>query len=285
MTPPRDRPLAVEITPAGQSAIGALLELWRARGLVRTLLFRELKLRYTQTALGPLWLLLSPLAQICVVGGIFGSVARLDGAGGATPYPVWYFSGLLPWTLMIIALNRANLSLLDFSGWMAGIRFPRLVPLAAGIAGGLVDWLLSLLVLIGALLVFGIRPGPEVVWLPAFTLLAIALGGTLGALTAALTVRFHDVPRLLSYGTQAWFYLTPVLYPPTWAEQAGWGWLYHANPMTWVVDGFRWTLLGPGEGIVGPQALPVWLPPGLAALALLSALVYARAAEEIVDVA
>ncbi|MEW5930330.1 MAG: ABC transporter permease [Gemmatimonadota bacterium] len=218
-----------------------LRELWRYRELLYFLVWRDVKVRYKQTALGAAWAILQPFATMVVFSLFFGRLAGIPSDG--VPYPAFAYAALVPWTFFANGLTLATQSLVQGQNLLRKVYFPRLaVPLAA-VLSGLVDFALAFAVLVGMLLFYGIAPGARVVWVPPMLLLALATSLGVGLWLSALNVRFRDVGYVLPFVVQFWLFATPVAYPSSLLEEP-WRTLYGLNPMVGVVEGFRWALLG-----------------------------------------
>ncbi len=222
-------------------------ELWRYRELLYFLIWRDVKVRYKQTALGAAWAILQPLLTMLVFSVLFGSLARLPSDG--TPYPIFTYAALLPWQLFAHALNEAGNSLVLNQQLIKKVYFPRLIIPVAAAAAGLVDVAVAVLVLIGMMLYWGIAPTAALFALPLLLMLAIATAVAVGLWLAALNVQYRDVRYALPFLTQLWFFVTPVAYSSSLIPER-WRTVYGLNPMAGVVEGFRWALLGtpPGSG-------------------------------------
>jgi lipopolysaccharide transport system permease protein len=218
-----------------------LRELWRYRELLYFLVWRDVKVRYKQTALGAAWAILQPFATMVVFSLFFGRLAGIPSDG--VPYPAFAYAALVPWTFFANGLTLATQSLVQGQNLLRKVYFPRLaVPLAA-VLSGLVDFALAFAVLLGMLLFYGIAPGARVVWVLPMLLLALATSLGVGLWLSALNVRFRDVGYVLPFVVQFWLFATPVAYPSSLLEEP-WRTLYGLNPMVGVVEGFRWALLG-----------------------------------------
>jgi lipopolysaccharide transport system permease protein len=215
-------------------------ELWRSRELLLTLAGRDVKVRYKQTLLGAAWAVLQPLAQMIVFTAFF---AAHGFSTEGVPAPVFYFAGLLPWQLFASSVSNASNSLVANRTLITKVYFPRLViPLSAS-ASAIVDMAVSLVVLAVIMALNGIAPSPNVVFLPLFLLLDIAAALSIGLWLSALNVEFRDVQYVIPFLVQFWLFVTPVIYPAssvTGAKRI----LLGLNPMSGVVEGFRWCLLG-----------------------------------------
>lgn len=225
-------------------------ELWQYRELLYRLLLRDIKARYKQTFLGPTWAILRPLVQMVVMAAVFGGLAGF-GSGTSVPYPVFLYSGLLIWLYFASALPGVAQSVLGNSSLLGKVYFPRLyAPIAAAVAP-LIDFVLSFIIVFGLLAWYGRAPSWHIVFLPAFILLAATASLGVGLWLCGLVVRYRDIPFALPFLIQVWFYITPVLYPVS-RLPSRFRPLLALNPMTAVVDGFRWSLLGmsPPNGLV-----------------------------------
>ena len=221
-----------------------LHELWEYRDLIYFLLGREVKGRYRQMALGPLWIIIQPLVSMVIYSLIFGVVAKLPSQGLA--YPLFSYAGLLPWGFFSGATSRSANSLVSNMNLISKVYFPRLVIPIVGVLSGLTDFLPSFLILVGMMLFYGIVPTIQVITVPFFLLLAAATSLCIGLWVAALSVRFRDMAYGISYLLQALMYASPVVYSSEVIPEQ-WRWLYQLNPLTGVVEGFRWALLDTGS--------------------------------------
>jgi lipopolysaccharide transport system permease protein len=253
-------------------------ELWRYRDLIYFLVWREVVGRYKQMALGPLWLVIQPLFLIVMNTLIFGTLAKLPSDG--IPYPLFNFAGLLPWQFFSGALARVSGSLANNQHLITKVYFPRLVMPIVGALSGVLDFLVSLGLFLFIMPFYGLFPGINVVAVPFLLVFAGAIALANGLWLAALQARFRDVGFMLTYILQAWMYATPVVYASSVIPQQ-WQFLYRLNPMTTVVEGFRWALLGQGT----LQWEPALISVAIVLLLLVSgAYVFRRSERTIVDV-
>jgi lipopolysaccharide transport system permease protein len=221
-----------------------LRELWRYRELVGFLCWRDLKVRYRQTALGVAWALLQPLFTMAVFSVFFGRLGGLERRlEGGLPYPLFAFAGLVPWAFFAHGLAQASDSLVGSSHLITKVYFPRLVIPLSAVLTGLVDFALSLAVLLGMMAAYGWLPGASVLLLPAPLLLALAAALGVGLWLSALNVQFRDVRYTMTFLTQIWLLATPIAYPAALVPER-WRALYALNPMVGAVEGFRRALLG-----------------------------------------
>lgn len=219
----------------------SLRELWRYRGLLYFLTWRDIKVRYKQTALGALWAIIQPVMTMVIFTVIFSRVAKIGSDG--IPYPIFSYCGLLPWTFFAYAMTQSANSLVGNANLISKVYFPRLVIPIASTLAGLMDFAISFLVLVGMMLYYHIAPTPALLLMPLFLLLTLAAALSVGTWLSALNVQYRDVRYTVPFLTQIWMYATPVAYPISQTS----GTLHiilSLNPMTAVVVGFRWALLG-----------------------------------------
>jgi lipopolysaccharide transport system permease protein len=212
--------------------------------LLYFLVWRDVKVRYKQTALGVAWVVLQPLATTLMFTVIFGNLAKIPSEN--MPYAVFSLARLVPWNFFAGALSRGGVSLVGSAHLISKVYFPRLVIPVASVLGGLVDLAIVFALLLGLMLFFGIVPTAAIVTLPLFLLLALATALGVSLWLAALNVQYRDVGYLIPFLAQFWMYATPVVYPASMIPEQ-WRILYGLNPMTGVVEGFRWALFGTGQ--------------------------------------
>lgn len=218
-----------------------LREVWRYRELLGFLTWRDIAVRYKQTALGASWAIIQPFFTMVVFSLFFGRLARIPGDG--VPYPIFSFAGLVPWTFFANGLAQSSNSLVGSANLIQKVYFPRLLIPAASILGGLLDFVIALVVLFCMMAYYGIVPTVHALWLPALLLLALVTSLGVGLWLSALNVRFRDVRYVVPFITQFWMFATPIAYPSSLLEEP-WRTVYGINPMVGVVEGFRWALLG-----------------------------------------
>jgi len=242
----------IVIQPTRGLASLQLKALWEYRELLGFLVWRDVKVRYKQTALGVTWIILQPVVSMVIFTILFGYLLQAPSNGA--PYPIFAYAGLLPWNYFAGSLTRSSQSLVGSANLITKVYFPRLVIPISGVLGGLVDFAVSSVVLGILMLVYRIAPTANIVWLPFFLLLAMATALGFGLWLAALNVRYRDVNYLTPFLVQIWMYLTPVIYSVTLIPEQ-YRWLLALNPMTGVVEGFRWALLGGVMAVEPPGAL------------------------------
>ena len=219
-----------------------LRELWHYRELIYFFVWRDIKVKYRQTALGVSWAVIQPFFMMVVFSLFFGKLARIPSDG--LPYPIFSYAAMVPWTFFANGLTQTANSLVGTgANLIKKVYFPRLtIPLAA-VLSGVVDFFFALVVLFGMMFYFGIVPGVNIVWLPFFLLLALATCLAAGLWLSALNVKYRDIRYVVPFLIQVWLFASPIVYPSSFLS----GWqrtLYGLNPMVGVVDGFRWALLG-----------------------------------------
>ena len=221
-----------------------LREVWMYRELLYFLVWRDLKVRYKQTAVGVAWVVLQPLMSMGAFTLFFGRLAKLPSDG--LPYPVFYFAALAPWTYFATALTKTTNIVVGSQNLITKVYFPRLILPISGVVSGVVDFGISFLVLLALVLGHGLRPGLHAIWVPFLLLLAMATALGVGLWLSALNALYRDVGYVLSFVVQFWMLASPVAYPSS-LVPARWQWLYGLNPMAGVIEGFRWALTGHGQ--------------------------------------
>ena len=253
------------IRPATRMPRLDLRELWRFRELATTFVWRDVKVRYKQTFIGVLWVLLQPVLTTVIFTLIFGKYA--DFPSDDLPYEVFVFAGVLVWTYFASAFNGASSSIAGNRGLVTRVYFPRLLLPVGAIATPLVDFLVVFPVLVGMTFWYEIPVGPEALLAPFFLLLAAVTAFGAGLLFAVMNVRYRDVPYALPFVISMWLWLSPVAYSVNALEER-YQWLFSLNPMTAAISGLRWSLLGspiPWQTVaVGTAMAGVFLLAGLA---------------------
>jgi lipopolysaccharide transport system permease protein len=244
--PTPESPLTIE-PPVGWRLLD-VRELWHYRDLLQLLIWRDLKVRYKQTVIGGVWAVLQPFVTMVVFSVVFGRLINVPSDG--VPYPVFSYVALLPWTFFATALARAGNSLIQDPNLLSKVYFPRIALPLAAVSSMLVDFLIAFVILIGMMGYYGIVPGLAVLTLPLFLLLAYLTAFATGLWLSASHVKYRDITYVIPILVQFWLFLTPVIYPSSLIPE-GWRLLYSLNPMTGVVEGFRWALLGTGSGTGG----------------------------------
>lgn len=249
-----------------------LHELWNYRELLTSFTMRDIKIRYKQTALGFLWAIIQPLFMMVIFTVIFGGFAKIPSDG--IPYPLFSFAALLPWMLFSEGLTRSTMSMVANANIMTKVYFPRLIMPISGILSPLVDFVVSISILILMMAYYGFVPTINVVFLPLFILLALATSLGIGLWLSALNVKYRDFQYTVPFIIQLWMYASPVVYPASMIPEAIRP-LYGLNPMAGVIEGFRWALLG--TEIPGTM---IFVSVGVVVVLLVSGMFYFRRMEQ-----
>lgn len=253
LAPPSTR--AIVIQPSQGWSSLRLSELWAYRELAFFLAWRDIKIRYKQTALGAAWAIIQPLSTMLVFALFFGRLAKIPSDG--VPYPIFAFAALVPWQFFSTGLSQSSDSVVNSSNLVKKVYFPRFaIPLAA-VVSGCVDFLLAFVILIVMMACYGIYPTVNVVWIPCLLLLSLVTCLGAGLWLSALNVQYRDVRYVLPFIIQFWMFATPIVYPASLLSEP-WRTIYGLNPMAGVIEGFRWALLGtntaPGPIILASSA-------------------------------
>ena len=241
----------IRIAPTKGWVALQLKELWAYRELLYFLVWRDVKVRYKQTALGAAWAVIQPVFTMIVFSLFFGRLGKIPSDG--IPYPLFTLAALVPWTFFSQGLGQASNSLVGSSNLIKKVYFPRLSIPIASVCSGLIDLSIAFVVLLGMMAYYGVLPTIHVVWLPLLLLLTLVTSLGVSLWLSALNVQFRDVRHILPFLTQLWLFATPIAYPSSLLPEP-WRTVYSLNPMVGVVEGFRWALLGtdtaPGPMIV-----------------------------------
>lgn len=232
----------VVIEPSNRLFSLQLRTLWQYRELLYFLVWRDLKVRYKQTALGVLWVVLQPVISMVIYSVLFGRLLSVP--TGGIPYPIFVFAALLPWNYFAGSITKSSTSLVINSNLITKVYFPRILVPMSGVLSGLSDFFISFLFLAVLMIYYQIQLTPNILFLPGFLFLAIITALGTGLWLSALNVRFRDVNYLIPFLVQVWMYATPVIYGSSLIPEQ-YRFILGLNPMTSVVEGFRWCLLGP----------------------------------------
>ena len=237
--------------------------MWAHWELFFFLIWRDVKVRYKQTLLGVLWVIIQPLLTTLIFTLFFGILARVPSEG--VPYPVFVFAGLLPWTFFANAVTQSSNSLVGSANLITKVYFPRLIIPSAAVSAGLVDFVIAFLVLLGLMVYYGVAFTWNILMLPPLILLMTLFALGIGMWLSALNVKYRDVRHATPFILQMWMFASPVIYPPTFVP-VNWRWILMLNPMTGIIEGFRVALLG--------RESFVWDELAAAAIITLALLVY-----------
>ncbi len=250
-----------------------LSEVWRYRELLYFMVWRDVIIRYKQTVIGASWAIIQPLINMIIFTVIFSYLAKIPSDGA--PYPVFAFTGLLPWTYFSQALARGSSSVVSSSNLITKIYFPRLlIPLTATVAPA-VDFLFTSLTLLVLMAWFHITPTWGLLVLPLFLGLAFLTAMAMTLWLSALNVRYRDIGYVVPFLIQVWMYASPVVYPVSMVPEK-WRLFYSLNPMVGVIEGFRWALLGKGS----PDVMVIAISSSMVLALLLGGIVYFKKMEQ-----
>ena len=214
-------------------------ELWAYRGLLYFLTWRDVKVRYKQTVLGAAWAVIQPLFTMVIFTIFFGKFAGMPSDG--IPYPLFAYAGILPWTFFSTGILTSGTSMVGNANLITKVYFPRILIPAAAVAGGLVDFAVALVILVGLLIYYRVSVSWSLALFPVLTLLMTLLELGVGMWVAALNIRYRDVRYALPFLVQLWIFVTPVIYPSSLVPER-WRWLLRLNPMTGIIEGYRASL-------------------------------------------
>src|SRR5262245_21596809 len=262
----------IEIEPSTNRVSLRLKELWDYRELLYFLVWRDVKVRYKQTAIGAAWAVIQPLLTMAIFTLVFDKFAKMPSSG--LPYPIFSFAGLLPWTYFSRSLNQSILSVVNNAGLITKVYFPRLLlPIAATLAG-IIDLIISFVFLLGMMIWYDITPGWAVLTVPVFVFMAMLTTLSVSFWLAAINVRYRDVGQAIPFLVQIWMFISPVAYPISVVPEK-WRLPYNLNPMAGVIEGFRWGLTGNGE----PPLLSILLSSVIVLTLLFGGVVYFKRTE------
>lgn len=240
------------VIEAGRSERHYWLDLWRYRELFQVLAWRDLSVRYKQTIIGVLWALIRPFLTMVVFTVIFGRIARLPTDGNA-PYALMVFAGVLPWTFFSTGLSEASNSLINNTGLISKVYFPRLIVPIATIVVAFVDFLISFGILLALMGWYRFAPDWRIMVLPVFAVMALFASVGPALWIASLNVKYRDFRYVIPFIVQFGLYISPVGFSSSVVPEQ-WRLLYSLNPLVGVIDGFRWCILR-GQGELSPQSL------------------------------
>jgi lipopolysaccharide transport system permease protein len=271
-----DRPLEapVIIEPSRGWVHISFAEIWRYRELVLFLAWRDIAVRYKQTAIGVLWAIIQPLTAMVIFSIFFGRFAHMPSEG--VPYPVFTYAALLPWQYFATAITDASQSMLTNERLLTKVYFPRLIIPVASALPAVIDFVLSFLLFLGIMLAYGTPITTRIVWLPLLLLLAFAMALGIGLWMSALNVQYRDFRYIVPFLVQTWMFASPVVYSLSIVPDQ-WRTLYSLNPMVTVIEGFRWALIGSSGVSLAAMVVSVVATAGM----LFSGLAYFQHVEDI----
>ncbi|MGH9757419.1 MAG: ABC transporter permease [Candidatus Acidiferrales bacterium] len=267
-----ERPPVLHITPPSRWWAIPFGELWHGRELLYFFVWRDIKIRYKQTAIGAAWAVLQPLLAMTVFTLFFGKLAHIPSEG--LPYEVFVYAGLLPWLYFAAGLQNSTNIIVENQRVITKVYFPRLILPLSSILSGLVDFGISFLIFIILMVYYHVHPTVHLFWLPAFLLLDVLTAFGVGLWLSALNAIYRDVRYVLPFLLQLWLFSSPVIYPPS-LMSAKYRWVFGLNPMSGVIEGFRWALAGQG---IFPGRL-ILVSSGIVLVILVSGLAYLQMME------
>ena len=241
---------------AFQLELSSLADYWE---LLYFLVWRDVKVRYKQTAIGTGWAILQPLMTMVLFTAVFSGIANIPSEG--VPYPLFAYTALLPWSYFSQALGRSGTSLINNASLITKVYFPRLIIPLSAVVSPLFDLAIAFVMLIALMVWFGVVPGWGVLALPLFIVLCLLTTLAVTLWLAAMCVRYRDVAMIIPFLIQVWMYASPVAYPVSLVPKK-WQLIYAMNPMTGVIEGFRWALLGtplPDPRVIATSTLAVFV--------------------------
>lgn len=248
-------------------------QIWRFRGLLSTLVHRDVMVLYRQAALGAAWAIIQPVFAVAIFTIVFSRIAKLP-VPGDTPYPIFAFAAVLPWTYFAEAVRRGSSGLVNEANLVRKVYFPRIAIPLSGIIAPLIDFLLAFLVLIALMLLMGVMPTWRLIIVFPLILVASMMALAVSLWLAPINVRFRDVKYTLTFMLQIWMYASPVVYSSSMVPEK-WRWVYALNPMVGVIDGFRWAVTGVGQ----PDFVALGIGSTLIAMMLAGGLIFFKRLE------
>jgi lipopolysaccharide transport system permease protein len=255
-----------------------LMELWHARELLYFFVWRDIKIRYKQTAIGAAWAILQPLLTMLIFTLFFGRLAKMPSEG--LPYPLFYYCALLPWLYFATSLQNATNVIVEQQRVITKVYFPRLILPLSAVSSPLLDFAIGFSILGLMLIYYGVHPTLALLAVPLFLVLAILTAVSVGLWLAALNAMYRDVRYVVPFLVQFWMFASPVAYPSS-LVPSRWRWLYGLNPMAGVIEGFRWALTGKGQA---PGVLLAASTAGVLFLAVSGTMYFQKMEDIIADV-
>src|SRR5579862_2882361 len=244
-----------------------LREMWAYRELLYFLVWRDLKIRYKQTAIGVAWVVIQPFMTMMIFTLVFGRLAKMPSQG--LPYPVFYYAALLPWTYFASSLTSATNTVVENERMITKVYFPKMILPFSAVLSGLVDFGIGFVLLLSMMLYYHMIPTIATLLVPFFLLLAVMTALAVGLWLSALNAIYRDVRYMVPFIVQFWLFASPVAYPSALVPER-WRALYGLNPMAGVIEGFRWSLTGQGR----PPDMMFAVSAGMVFVLLFGGLVY-----------
>ncbi len=267
-----DRYQTVITPPTGWLDIN-LKEVWAYRELLVILAWRDVSVRYKQSAVGIGWAVIQPLMMMVIFTIVFGKFAKLPSEG--IPYPIFTYCALLPWNYFARSLTDSSNSLVGSANLITKVYFPRLILPLSKVFAGLVDFAIAFVILLGMMAWYRITPSAGIFLLPVFILIAMITSLGVGLWLTAINVKYRDVVFVVPFLAQFWMYASPVAYSTTIVPEK-WQWIYGLNPMVGVIEGFRWAMLGKAS----PNVTVMMISIAIISLLFVSGLFYFKRMEK-----
>jgi lipopolysaccharide transport system permease protein len=220
-----------------------LRDLWNYRELLYFLTWRDVKVRYKQTALGVAWAIIQPLFTMLIFTLFFGKLAGIEAQTGGIPYPIFAYAGLLPWMFFSNALTTSGNSLVGSAHLITKVYFPRMMIPGSAVAAGLIDFAIAFVILVILMFYYGVAPAWTALMLPVLVMLTVVLALGMGMWLSALNVKYRDVRFALPFLLQLWMFVSPLIYPSSFVPEK-YRWLLMLNPLTGIIEGYRSSLFG-----------------------------------------
>jgi lipopolysaccharide transport system permease protein len=220
-----------------------LRDLWNYRELLYFLTWRDVKVRYKQTALGVAWAIIQPLFTMLIFTLFFGKLAGIEAQTGGIPYPIFAYAGLLPWMFFSNALTASGNSLVGSAHLITKVYFPRMMIPGSAVAAGLIDFAIAFVILVFLMFYYGVAPAWTALMLPVLVMLTVVLALGMGMWLSALNVKYRDVRFALPFLLQLWMFVSPLIYPSSFVPEK-YRWLLMLNPLTGIIEGYRSSLFG-----------------------------------------
>jgi lipopolysaccharide transport system permease protein len=234
----------IVITPPGKGVNFSFAEIWDYRELLYFLVWKNIKIRYKQTIIGVAWAVIQPFLTMVIFSLFFGKLVKIPSDG--FPYPLFYYSALLPWIFFANALTNTTNIMVENQRLITKVYFPRIFLPLSSVLSVLLDFVIASSILIFMMLFYGIIPGWNFIFFPLFVLMIIITALGVGLWFSALNALFRDFRYTTAFIVQFWMFASPVIYPSSMVPEK-WQWLYGLNPMAGVIEGFRWAVLGKGK--------------------------------------
>lgn len=271
LSSPRTPVLRIE--PSRSWLSFGLDELWEYRELLYFLIWRDVKVKYKQTVIGAAWVIIQPLSTMIIFTVVFGHFANMPSDG--LPYPVFAYAALLPWNYFASSLNKSVTSLVGNAHLITKVFFPRLLLPVSAVVSGILDFAISFVFLLGMMAWYRITPGWGILLLPLFILLIILTTLSVSLWLSVINVRYRDIGQAVPFLVQIWLFASPVAYPLSVVPER-WRIPYSLNPMTGVIEGFRWALLGKAT----PDLLPVIIAIGIVLALFFGGIIFFKRMED-----